>query len=108
MDSKEDSWILVQVEDGYPYFEDAGGTWCSKKGRLEYILEGDDIRNEIEMHEDVQERIKDHTKLPVFQVRLNGVAFVVEEGGWDLDYGYMFPCAHIECDSVEIIELEGS
>jgi hypothetical protein len=106
MDNKEDSWILVHVEDGCPYFEDAGGTWYTK-GKLEYILEGDDIRNEIEMHEDVQQRIKDDTKPSVFQVKLTGVAFVSEDGFWDLDYGYVFPESHIECDGAEIIELEG-
>lgn len=105
MSERPDSWILLQIEDGQVFFDDAGGKWYTKK-RLEYILNGGDIDVEIEMHEGVQARIKNKDLLSVFQVKLVGVSFVVEEGGWNLDYGYDFPSAHIECDGVEIIELE--
>ena len=55
----------------------------------------------------VQKRVNNSALPDVFQVKYTGVSYVVEEGGWDLYIGYSLPCAHLEYDGVEIIELEG-
>lgn len=96
------SWILMHVEDGSACMWDAGGDWWTE-GREEYIEQSTDLEIILEEEPEIQKHMEG---TDVFRVLLEGVSFVVEEGGWDLDYGYEFPCAHIEYDSLCIVGAE--
>ncbi len=99
---EKDSWILAHVEDSCVSWWDAGGLWHTE-GREEYIRNGSDLEAMCEMTPEIEAKMEAGG---VFRVLFTDVSFVSEDGYWDLDYGYVFPEAHIEDGGYRIVDAE--
>ncbi len=102
------SWIEAIVEEGDVTWYSAGGEWHTEE-REDYIREGYDMEHFFSETPALMELL-DSLADDVFYVRFTGISYVVEEGGWNLEYGYDYSDAYVTYDDYELVswqEMEG-
>ncbi len=97
-----ESWIIVEIEDGELMIWHGGGEWWSR-GKETYISEGGDIDIMCLETPEIKKRMDQRR---TFKVKFTGISFIVEEPGWDLNYGFDPGGAWVESDGYEILEVQ--
>jgi hypothetical protein len=95
-------WLTVKVEGDSIEALEGGGEWYTVR-RFNFLRSG-----ELDLYELLFFDLYGMTPLmdigEPFCVRCTGVDWIIEDGFWDIDYGYMEPDAIIEVETCKIVE----
>ena len=97
--------MIVRIESGNVYLEATEGDWCQEEWQQDYLhcLDGDYYDPLLE-EEGIQEAIDSGR---VYLVTIHNPYFEINEGCWNLDWGFVNSEAYICWDKpIEIEELK--
>ncbi len=80
--------LIARIEEGSLYFEGVEGDWIDDDGSLDLLRE--DFDRFVEPIADCEEAVAAAicASSDVWRVTIHNPGWVVDEGGWNLDYGY--------------------
>ena len=95
-------WLTLRVEGDKIEALGGGGEWYTER-RFKFISDG-----ELDLYELLFHELYSMTPLmdlgEPFCVYCDGIDWIVENGYWDLDNGYLPPDAYIEVETCKIVE----